>query len=289
MIRLLPMTVYLSCRGLPPVAGRAGGRNLRVGARLVRALCAMACLGLVLFGFAAHAADGDPPAAPPPAKIEALGSIEGVVTYRGENPKSRYADEEGHYRDLLEVDPKSRGVRYVVVFIGDDEAALKRAAPQTNNVPTASPPVVIDQKDYIFVPHLIAVRAGQAVRFTNSDAANHNVRTLSAHAKNFFNVFTGNGHAYEHRFVAEPSGRAIPLGCDIHPWMRGWVYVFDHAGFAVTDEQGRFVIPKVPAGRHKLVLQQPDVEWREERSIEVTTKAAIQVKVEMEREKFRTR
>ncbi|MBI2925866.1 MAG: hypothetical protein HYY24_09205 [Verrucomicrobia bacterium] len=283
------MTVCLDCQSARPLAGRAERRNQRLRVRLVRVLFAMTCFGVALFSPAAHAAEGDPPAAPPPAKTEALGSIEGLVTYRGENLKSRYADEEGHYRDLLEVDPKSRGVRYVVVFLGGDEAGLKRTDPPTNNVPAASPPVLIDQKDYIFVPHLIAVRAGQAVRFTNSDAANHNVRTSAAHAKNFFNVFTGNGHAYEHRFVAEAPGRSIPLGCDIHPWMRGWVYVFDHAFFAVTDEQGRFAIPNVPAGRHKLVLQQPDVEWREERSIEVTTNAATQAKVEMEREKFRTR
>ncbi len=36
--------------------------------------------------------------------------------------------------------------------------------------------------------------------------------------------------------------------CDTHAWMLGWVHVFDHPYFAVTNDQGAFSIPELPAG-----------------------------------------
>ena len=60
--------------------------------------------------------------------------------------------------------------------------------------------------------------AGQPVKFTNSDPANHNVRTAVTERTNQFNVFTGADGSYTHRFTPQPE--PIRVGCDIHPWMR---------------------------------------------------------------------
>jgi hypothetical protein len=40
--------------------------------------------------------------------------------------------------------------------------------------------------------------------------------------------------------------------CDTHAWMLGFVHVFDHPFFAVTNEQGAFSIPDLPAGNYIL-------------------------------------
>ena len=45
----------------------------------------------------------------------------------------------------------------------------------------------------------------------------------------------------------------IPFKCDIHPWMKGYVRVFDHPYFAVTDEDGKFEIKNAPAGKWRIV------------------------------------
>ena len=45
--------------------------------------------------------------------------------------------------------------------------------------------------------------------------------------------------------------------CDLHPWNYAYVGVFAHPYFAVTDEQGRFTIPGVPAGRHSIEIFHP--------------------------------
>jgi hypothetical protein len=44
-----------------------------------------------------------------------FGSIQGVVTFSGETPKSPIADDAGVRRELLEVDRDTRGLRYVVL------------------------------------------------------------------------------------------------------------------------------------------------------------------------------
>jgi hypothetical protein len=46
--------------------------------------------------------------------------------------------------------------------------------------------------------------------------------------------------------------------CDTHAWMLGFVHVFDHPFFAVTNEQGAFSIPDLPAGNYILKA------WHEE-------------------------
>ena len=38
----------------------------------------------------------------------------------------------------------------------------------------------------------------------------------------------------------------------MHAWMLGFVHVFDHPFFAVTNEQGVFSIPDVPPGSYVL-------------------------------------
>ncbi|MBI4324214.1 MAG: carboxypeptidase regulatory-like domain-containing protein [Chloroflexi bacterium] len=154
----------------------------------------------------------------------------------------------------------------------------------TGAAPQTAPPVTVDQRDHAFTPRLVAVRAGQPVNFTNSDPANHNVRTSSLIARNVFNVFTGMDGKYQHRFVADPEQRPVRLGCDIHPWMRGWIYVFDHPHFAVTDEQGRFRIGSVPPGQYKLLLRQPDLRHAVERAVTVSAGETAKVEVQVQAE-----
>jgi hypothetical protein len=44
----------------------------------------------------------------------------------------------------------------------------------------------------------------------------------------------------------------IYVRSNAHPWMRGYIFIFDHPFAAVTDGEGRFTIEGVPEGRYKL-------------------------------------
>jgi plastocyanin len=212
-----------------------------------------------------------------------MGSVEGVVSFSGEIPKRPVPDDAGVRRDLLQVDQKTHGLESVVVWLNGVKAA---ALSPTNN--SALQPIM-DQQGHEFVPHIIAVRSGREVKFTNSDAANHNVRTASSVPTNEFNVFTGMEGSYKRQFVADPQQRPVRVGCDIHPWMRGWVYVFDHPYFAVTDSQGRFHIASVPAGRYVLTIRQPDVGYADERTVTVEAAKATDVEIQLNAKDVRTR
>ena len=136
----------------------------------------------------------------------------------------------------------------------------------------------MDQVNHRFVPRVLAVRAAQTVLFTNSDPANHNVRASSRVASNEFNVFTGNEGSYQRVFAANPKQQPVRVGCDIHPWMCGWIYVFEHSHFAVTDARGEFRIPGVPPGEYRLHIVQPDPGHKERQKVVVEPGETSKVK-----------
>lgn len=243
-----------------------------------------ATVALALLGGAALSARLDAAGA-----ASGTGAVEGVVTFRGEVPKSSVPDDAGTHRDLLEVNRDNGGLRYTVVWVTTDKAGPKR--PGSQNTPPDRPPQpeLMDQRDHEFVPRVLAVRAGQPVRFTNSDPANHNVRTVSSQRTNEFNVFTGIEGSYTHRFAADGQHRPVRVGCDIHPWMRGWIYVFDQPHFAVSDPQGRFRIDALPPGEHLLAIRQPDIGYAGQRKITVKAGETTRLEIELSPKDVRDR
>jgi plastocyanin len=265
----------------------AARRSCRAHDRSLALLVLLLCVGTICLHSTDDVATPRPfqGSADEKGKAASAGAIEGVVTFRGEVPKSAVADDTGVRRDLLHVDRESGGLRYAVAWLAIDKGLAHEPESQA-----ASPrgdgtlPVLMDQRDHEFVPRLLAVRSGQPVKFTNSDSANHNVHTSSPQRTNEFNVFTRVDSSYTHRFAPDPQQRPVRLGCDIHPWMCGWIYVFDHPFFAVTDTQGRFRIAAVPAGRYKLMIQQPDAGYSVEREISVARGETASVEVQIKRE-----
>ena len=54
---------------------------------------------------------------------------------------------------------------------------------------------------------------------------------------------------------ADPQPKApetFKVKCDVHPWMTGWVAIFDHPYFAVTADDGTFAIKGLPDGTYTL-------------------------------------
>jgi plastocyanin len=175
--------------------------------------------------------------------------VEGVVTYDGKVPPPVPVSEAGTSRQLIEVDPKTRGLKDAVVWLeGVPEPREDREVTRK--------PVVMDQQNFFFLPHVLAVESGQAVEFRNSDVANHGVRASSPEQENQFNVMIPFGERHTHRFVT--SKHPVAIGCPIHTAMAAWIFVFDHRYHAVTYKAGRFTLPPAPAGRYTLRVHHPD-------------------------------
>ena len=108
--------------------------------------------------------------------------------------------------------------------------------------------VVIDQPCCMFVSRgSLAARVGDTLVVKNPAAIPHN----------FFWTSENNGQQTRtSRPGASSSSRSrsprrpapVQYKCTIHPWMSGYVRVFDHPYYAVTDDDGNFEIKDAPAG-----------------------------------------
>jgi plastocyanin len=210
---------------------------------------------------------------PLPAADKEYGQITGTITYSGEVPRQRLPDNTAVRRKLLTVNRKTGGLQDVLVYLSGEDLP---EPPPRHEDPEADP-LVFDQENETFVPHLMALRDGQTVTFTNHDNANHNIRTATLDRRNEFNVYTGPEAEYKHTFHAGERLRPIRVGCDIHGWMRAWIYVFDHPWFAVTNQDGRFVITEVPPGEYTLIIRQPDVGITREQTVTVMDGQTLRV------------
>jgi len=129
----------------------------------------------------------------------------------------------------------------VIVFIADGLGS------RTYDPPTE--PVVIEQKGCQYKPHVLALRANQKFKVVNSDSTTHNIHPVPANNREW-NKAEPAGSEVEDTFAREEI--AIPLKCNVHPWMRGYVAVFKHPYFAVTGKDGAFDLGNLPPGEYTL-------------------------------------
>lgn len=206
---------------------------------------------------------------------QSTGAISGVVRFTGTVPAPKVitTSDGGTIRhsDLI-VDEKTKGLRFVV-------AVLEDAPPQPKL--KEAKPALMDQRDWVFTPRVIAVQHGQPVRFDNSDLFNHNVNAASTLKANQFNINVTPGQPMEHVFESQKP--PVMIGCSLHPWMRGWVYVLPHPWFAVTDTKGSFRIEKVLPGKYTLLLTHQDTLLRERRTVQVEAGKTVEVSVEWQK------
>jgi plastocyanin len=199
-------------------------------------------------------------------------AIEGMVTYDGPVPTPILVSEAGTVRHLVEVEPETKRLKDAVVWL---EGVPEPDRPGDEAQEEA---VVMDQQNYFFVPHVLAVEAGRKVVFRNGDGANHGVIASSLEPKNRFSVVTPPGGSSGHRFMA--SKDPVAIGCPIHVAMAAWIYVFDHPYFAVADERGEFRLPPVPPGQYTLQVRHPNGGMRTEREVVVRPGKPSHLKVE---------
>jgi len=128
----------------------------------------------------------------------------------------------------------------VVVYLKDGLGPYKFEAPAT--------PAVLSQRNCMYEPHVLALMTGESFEIENNDPTMHNVHPMPKHNRQWSNSQPAGSAALKSVF-ARPEF-AMPVLCNVHPWMRALVFVFDHPYYAVTSRTGTFVLTDVPPGTY---------------------------------------
>lgn len=182
---------------------------------------------------------------------KAAATLSGVVTFEGRSPKptpiNMAADPscaKQHPTPVLSQDlvtDAKGGLQNVIVFVAEGLSE--------QNFEPPSQPVVLDQKGCMYQPHVLAMQANQRIEVINHDPTSHNIHPLPANNREW-NKSEPPGFKAEETFPREEI--AIPVKCNIHPWMRGYVAVFKHPYFAVTGKDGSFDLSGLPPGTYTI-------------------------------------
>jgi plastocyanin len=148
------------------------------------------------------------------------------------------------------------GIKDVVMFLVPEKGQTVKAHPDYEK--DAAAKVAMDNKGCAFVPHVLLVRTGQTLAFTNSDPTAHNSQFNFPENKKAENpLIPAKGeYSLKPADLAKRETRVQPVTCAIHPWMKGYILIQDHPYMATSDENGVLEIKNLPVGKHTFQMWQ---------------------------------
>ncbi|HEV8384066.1 MAG TPA: carboxypeptidase regulatory-like domain-containing protein [Candidatus Acidoferrales bacterium] len=226
-------------------------------ARLVYFVLAVA-LALSLSACGKKEAEEEKPAAGPatasaPVDPATAATITGTVKLDGAAPKAQ--------RIRMDAEPNCAKLHTTPVMAEDyvvgDKGALANVVVYVKEglgnrtFPTPTDSVVLDQRGCLYVPHVIAVQVGQPVEIVNSDPTTHNIHPVPSNNPEWNKSQPPKAENIKQTFNREEI--AIPVKCNVHPWMKSYVAVLKNPYFKVTGKDGSFEIKNLPPGDYTLV------------------------------------
>jgi len=191
----------------------------------------------------------------------AEGKITGTIKLSGTPPHMKPIDmsKEPYCAKLHASDPVKMenvvagadgSLRNVVLYISEGLTGNEASA-----VPSETP--TWDQKGCQYIPHVLALDVNQHFKVVNSDPTSHNIHPMPK--------LGGPNHEWN---KSQPTGAppfdvswtgeevAIPIKCNIHPWMHGWMAVVK-GPTTLSDDKGSFTL-NVAAGTYTVTAWQED-------------------------------
>jgi plastocyanin len=209
---------------------------------------------------AASRSDSTPPPAPAaatetpaPGGGAAGGTITGKIKFTGTAPKNPAIDmsEEAACKAKYPTTPTEENVMagpanaLANVFV-----YVKSGVPagQTFTAPTT--PVVLDQNGCRYHPHVLGIMVGQPLEIANSDPLLHNIKAI-AKKNRPFNVSQPNAGMKTTRTFSAPEVM-VNLECNVHGWMHAYAGVRPDPFYAVSKQDGSFLISGLPPGTYTI-------------------------------------
>ena len=205
----------------------------------------------------------------PAARADEWGTVKGAVTWggKGEAPKAKINvdKDQAHCLSRGEIPNeefvvgKDGGVKNVFVWLIDPADPKKKLPIHPSLKEIKDKEATMDQPCCKFEPHALTLREGQVLVGKNSSPIAHNMNWQGGADNPGDNkIIPANGQV---RIELVASPRPVMVACNIHPWMRAWVRVFDHPYHAVTGADGKFELKNAPAGKYNLVIWHEGVGW----------------------------
>jgi plastocyanin len=190
--------------------------------------------------------------------VDTPASLSGQVKFEGTPPKPSPIDMSA-YPSCVNAHPTAAttedivvggngGLANVVVYVSEGLG--------TQTFPPPDRPVVFEQKGCQYKPHVLAMQAHQKLDIVNNDETTHSVHPTPSKNREW-DITQPHGVPLGQTFAFEEV--AIPVTCDMHPWMKGYIAVLDHPFFAVTDENGSFELKDLPPGTYTITAWQENL------------------------------
>lgn len=234
--------------------------------------------GVLLIMSALLVSSGTPAFAYHEQAVEDGGVIAGQVRVVGEVPKLPPHEVYKHQETCGVKIPDER------IIVGEN-GALANVVVYLNEAWAGKPidvqhPVILDNKNCVFLPHVLSATVGQTLEIHNSDPFLHD-----AHARigprTIFNRAIMHGKSVR-ELLREPG--LVHINCNVrHTWMQAYLFVADHPYHTVTGVDGKFRIEDVPPGTYKLEFWH-EMLGSEEREVSVDPGQTTTVNIELNAE-----
>jgi plastocyanin len=138
------------------------------------------------------------------------------------------------------------GLANVVVYISEGLSAAAASE-------VASQPLAIEQKGCQYLPHVLAIDVNQHMKVVNDDQTSHNIHPLPKNNHEWNKSQPAGSPPFDVTWEAEEV--AVPVKCNIHPWMRGYIVVVK-GPYGVSDNNGSFTVSNVLPGNYTVTAWQ---------------------------------
>lgn len=204
---------------------------------------------------------------PPTRKIDlaTTGSVTGKIVLEGAPPAIKPID--------MSAEPFCAKLNSAPVLppqvVTDEAGALANVVVYLKDFPAdyiVEPPpaaATLSQRGCMYDPHIVALRAGQTLEIKNEDQATHNVLAMPNQNPKWNRSETPGAAPLQETFAIPEL--AIPLRCNVHPWMKSYVFIFSHPYYAVTGKDGQFELKNLPPGTYTIEA------WQEKYGIQQST------------------
>jgi plastocyanin len=216
-----------------------------------------------------------------PAAAADWGNLKGRFVYDGDPPKEQSIDTSKEpmcskhkvVSEELAVNADNHGLANVVVFVSS-----KKVTENPEYKKTATDEVTIDNNGCRFEPHIVTMRVSQKLVIKNSDPFSHNSNLAPLGDTSVNPVLTPDSAIPPYKFN-KPQKIPVPVSCNIHPWMKGYIVVKDNPYMAVSDKDGNFEIKDLPAEELEFTVWQEKSGWLPAKSNWDPKKATFKMKI----------